>query len=739
METVKAGHQELGLEHIDWLAEALTPHTGTRRRLAKRTRQKIGALLEKSDDPRACFVAVNALYKALQLEPARWRRELIKDELPAVGLVPNEGVCVVFASNPNGGWLVEAADGRKRVDTWPEGSAFAAARIGEALDDAVTARRLFGDVFDSDRHWLVQTAFASTVGSILALATSLYSMQVYDRVISQGGIPTLVVLTIGVGISILLEFVIKIARSFIINDAVRDIDLNFANGVFERMLRVRLDQFPAHVGTLAAQVRGFEVIRGFKVAVTQYMVADAPFAALFLFVIFLLGGTSMALVPAVALVVAVAIGWSFKRAIRAHSAQETLVGNRRQGLLVEAIHGAETLRSTGGTWRMLGRWNDLSHRTVDETHQVKRLSDLSSFFSGAIQQISYVALVATGAWLATSGSKLTVGSIIACSIISGRVLTPINMLPGLMVQWGHAKVALENLEKLFALQCENHDVEVPLTPSRVSGNITISTVEFAYPGQPHPMELPALSVRAGERVAVVGAIGAGKSTLLKIVAGLCKPSRGSVLLDGIDLFQIAPERRCEIIGYLPQRSRLFSGTLRDNLLLGFSGVGDEKLLEVAEVTGLADLIRARPEGLDMPIPEGGEGLSGGQTQLVAITRLLLAEPNVWLLDEPTSSMDDASEARCIEAIKKNVSADQTLIVVTHKMRLLELVDRIVVLTPRGVALDGERDAVLRHLRGEGSAERHGSGEGQREVPQKNAQVAVARGELPREGGRGYAS
>ena len=724
-----------GAKDVAWLARALEAVSLAKAHVSLRERKQLARVLAEGGFPAGQCKVVAGLFGRLNIRPARWRACPVKDQLPAVAVIPDVGFGVVYGQSTDGLWLVDTPSGRRRMETFPEGAVFAAALAKPPLEEARTALGLFKQVFNSDRSWLFQMAFASLIGSALALATSLYSMQVYDRVISTGGVPTLVVLCVGVSISILIELVVKAARASIITDAVHDIDVQFGNGVFERMLRIRLDQFPANVGTLAAQVRGFETVRNFRTALTQYLVADAPFALFFVLVIFLIGGPALAAVPAAAFTVAFFVGFLFKEAIQKHAGRGVTVGNRRQGFLVEAIHGAETLKSTGGGWGMLGRWGELSRQTSEETQHVKRLSDLSTFFAASIQQVSYVALVTVGAWLAISGSQLTMGSIIACSIISGRVLTPINQLPGLMVQWGHAKVALKNLEKLFELECENEGASTPLAPETILGEIRINNAEFAYAGQPQPMAVSELQISAGERVAVVGAIGAGKSTLLKLMAGLCKPQRGNVFLDGLDIYQIDPDRRAETVGYLPQRNRLFAGTLRDNLRLGLPDLSDDQILAAAEITGLADLIRSRSEGLDLPVPEGGEGLSGGQAQLVALTRMLLAEPALWLLDEPTASMDDVSELRCLQALRAATAEGKTLVVVTHKMRLLELVDRIVVLTPQGVALDGARDEVLGKL--QKAASTSGSDAARESAaPSKNAaevkNAAVSRSDAEKE-------
>ena len=697
---------ESALPRVDllWLSRSLVSRASARGRLTGREVDSLERMLEKDGSPQMHMALVARVFSGLKLRPPRWRTEPSTIDLPALAFSPVTGFQLIYGKAADDAWLVEENAGLLRIGEWPEGTVFTSAHAQDEVPESETAIALFNSVFWKDRSWLYQAGLASLTASILALATSLYSMQVYDRVISTGGIPTLIVLSIGVFISTIIELFAKSARSVIIDRAVTGIDTKFALGVFDRMLKVRLDQMPPAVGTFAAQVRGFETVRGFKVASTLYMVTDAPFALFFLFVIFLLGGPLMAAVPAVALSIAVIVGFMFRRAVQEHSRQETLVGNRRQGLLVETIHGAETLKGLGSGWRMFGRWNELSRQTIGETMQVKKLNDQAGFLSAWIQQVSYVSLVAMGAYLATSGSDLTIGSIIACSIVSGRVLTPINMLPGLMSQWGHARVALSNLENLFALERDNHACESPLVPESLSGKFTLKDVEYSYSPTQLALAVKQLSIEPGERVAILGSTGAGKSTLLKLLAGVFKAERGQVLLDGLDIQQVAADRRAELVGYLPQHNKLFSGTLRENLLLGLPSVDDARILEMAERTGLSSLIGSRPEGLNLRIAEGGAGLSGGQAQLVAITRLLLASPSVWLMDEPTASLDDVTEEKSLAALREHVGKKQTLVVVTHKMKLLELVDRVIVLTPQGVALDGPRDGVLERLRRPANAE-----------------------------------
>lgn len=561
-----------------------------------------------------------------------------------------------------------------------------------------SAYALFRAALLSRKGIFVQAAAASLLANVLALAASLYSMQVYDRVIPTQGISTLIVLTVGVLIASALELIIKISRAHVLESGVKGMDLELSHAIFARLLGIRMDQFPASVGTLSAQLRSYEMIRRFASSATLYLVVDAPFALIFLAVIALLAGVQMAAIPLVFFVLALTLGLFYRRRIAHHAQSSNAGANLKLGLLVETVESAESIKAAGAGERQLTRWNFLSQQSVEDDLQIQRYSEQSTYLAAFLQQVSYIVLIAAGAWIAATSTSLTMGGLIACSILSGRVLGPIAALPGLIVQWAHARAALDSLEKVFALQCDNHAVARPLTPALIQGEWRIENLKFTYRGRPRPLTLPLTHIRPGEKVAILGPIGTGKTTLLKLMAGLFAPQEGQVLLDGLDIQQIERSHLSAHLGYLPQDVKLLAGTLRDNLSTGLDDLTEAALLEASRLTGVDQLIASHPQGLDMPIFEGGNGVSGGQKQLIALTRLLLSHPAAWLLDEPTAAMDEATEQRSLACLRQAIGPAQTLILVTHKPVLLNLVDRLIVLLPDGGVLDGPKAAVLDHLR-----------------------------------------
>lgn len=618
--------------------------------------------------------------------------------LPAITWLPDLGWTVLRSQTPTGDWLLD--QGGKLLQRSAIDASFPVARLILAQthegEQSNPVKEIFKKAFLAHKKIFIEGAIAGVLINLLALATSLYSMQVYDRVIPAQGYATLFVLTLGVGLSIFFELVLKIIRSYLMEHAVVNIDSQLSRDIFSRLLNIRLDQLPGTVGSLSSQIRGYETIRAFLSSTTFYVLVDAPFGVLFILLIALIGNPWVALVPLFFLALSIAMGIAMRKKIDFHAKQATAAANLKTGLLVEAIEGSETIKAGGGGWTTLSRWLDVVDEAVKHELVNRSISEKSGYFAAILQQASYIGLVATGAYFAAEGN-LTMGSLIACSILSGRALGPIAQIPGLMVQRAHAKAALEGLEKVFALETDNHGVERPLIPENIHGNYELERVRFSYPGAPQALAIAKLQIRSGEKIGVIGPIGSGKSTLLRLLSGMYQANEGRILLDELDIDQISRPLLANKIGYLQQEHRLFSGTLRQNLLIGTPDPGDEVIRNAAAKTGLLAAINHHPRGLDLLIAEGGKGLSGGQRQLVAMTRLLLSKPSIWLLDEPTASMDEQTERRCIHVLQEAMKSDNTMILVTHKPALLAMVNRLIVISGHQIILDGPRDNVIAKL------------------------------------------
>ncbi len=685
-----------------WMCRRLAMMDGRHHILTPQEVAQLGEQLKTEADKPAATSDLRPLlghyFKRLGLRRIQWHKRPSKHRLPMVGVGRQTGLIIVHGFNLElEVWVTETPKGRQELAELPEDLVFCSVALGWTEQVHRGALGVLLEVLTLHRQPFGFFLLATFTINVLAVLTSLYSMQVYDRVIPSRGVDTLIVLTVGVLIAACFDLMLKFLRSLIMERVVQEVDVDMSHRIFERLLKVRMDQFPSSVGTLASQLRSYESIRSFAYSASSYALVDTPFALLFLLMIWAIGGPFVAAVPLVFFIISLLLGLTIKRKSEEHVKLSQAAANRKLGLLVETVECAEAVKAQGWRHAFQNRWNTLTQQNVAEDRRVRHLTEATTFYAAALQQVSYVLMLATGAYLAATTNSLTAGGLIACSILSGRVLQPVTALPGMLTQWANAKVALTMIDSIFKLQMDHHGTEAPLALSQLKGQVQLEKVMFAYPGQLQGVQVPQWQINPGEKIAIIGSIGCGKSTLLKLTAGLYKPFDGRVLIDSLDIQQVSRSHLSEHIGYMQQSVQLFAGTLKDNLTAGLVGITDEQVLQACQSTGLAAFAASHPKGLELPISEGGGGVSGGQRQLIGLTRLLLARPSMWLLDEPTANMDDETERRAIQNLSQAVKPEQTLIIVTHKMALLGLVQRLVVMQQGRIVLDGPRDAVLEHI------------------------------------------
>lgn len=619
--------------------------------------------------------------------------------LPLLAYRSDLGWGVIDSQTPQKSWNFRQAN--QQVHT-PAEELILVLRIRLKEDHIKQRKASFSDLLKSDlgnyKGILAEAVIATFLINLLALAVSLFSMQVYDRVIPTRSQYTLIILASGVFLVILFEAFMKFSRSRIMDKVVVGLDQYLSREVFQRLLKVRIDQMPGSVGSMAAQLRGYEQVRSFFTASTLFGLVDLPMTIIFISLVAFIGSPLVAVVPVIAAVIAITMGLVARKRIDAIAAEGATASYYKTGLLVEAVEGVETIKAGAGSWKFLSRWLDVMDITIKNDLDMKHTNDNLTYFTQMLQQVSYVGIVIVGSFVVMQGD-MTMGGLIACSILGGRVLAPVMTIPSLLVQYAHAKAAKMNIESLFALEQDNQGIAYPLSPTYIKGAYQCDGMSFNYQGNDRPaISIPQLSIKPGERIAILGPIGSGKSTLLKVLAGLYAPTEGRVLLDGLDIHQISRDTLSERLGYLQQDHRLFQGTLRENLLIGMAAPNDDVIQDTLNRTGLINLVSSHSSGLDLPISEGGKGLSGGQKQLVAFTRLLLTKPDVFLLDEPTASMDNRQEQRCLQVLRQELTKGQTFIVSTHKTALLDLVDRLIIMDNQRIIIDGPKQAVLDELK-----------------------------------------
>lgn len=663
------------------------------------------ASLDQADAP---MLQLQKVASQMGLQAPLYMDQPDRAHLPLLGHTAQLGWVVLVDCDPSGQWILVNADGQHSLGhTALQGQValikFNAQADAHKLSQAMgekpamkTFAQQLQQTLRQHRLPMIEAGLASAFIGMIALATSLFSMQVYDRVIPSRSEYTLVVLSTGVLLSILIEYAMKLARSHLMDYVVTGVDHRLSREVFQQLLSLRVDQVPSSVGSLAGQLRGYEQVRSFYTANTLFTLIDLPMSLLFLVIIALIASPLVALVPLVFGGVALFLGLRIRTQVKDLARESAALSNMRTGLLVEAVEGIETIKAGSGGWKFLSRWINYNKMTIQGDLRMRGATENVGYLSVVLQQMSYAGLVVVGSLLVMQG-HMTMGALIACSILSGRILAPIMALPGLLVQHSHASAALEGLERLYTLESDNHGIQHPLVPTHIKGHYLLTDVQFAYGQNPPVIAVPRLEIKPGERIAIVGPIGAGKSTLLRMLSGMYSPQKGNISIDGLELGHISRQLLSQKIGFLQQDHRLFQGSLRENLLIGLPDPGDEVIFAAMNRTGMDRIVGSHPKGLERPIMEGGKGLSNGQKQLVAFTRLILCKPDILLLDEPTATMDDTQERQCMAVLAEEARAGKTLVIVTHKPSTLALVNRIIVVAGSSIVLDGPRDTVLQQL------------------------------------------
>ncbi len=536
---------------------------------------------------------------------------------------------------------------------------------------------------------------AALLINVFALAMPLFSMNVYDRVVPNRAMETLWTLALGLLLVIAVDIVLRLLRGHFIDLASGRIDLQLSSQIMERVLGVRMEARPAAVGAFSANLRSFETVRDFITSASVTAFIDLPFALLFILVMALI---SWPLVLPVLLAVALVTVYAYVLQHKMHDLSETTyrAGALRNATLIESLAALETIKTQGAEGVMQSKWEKSVAFLSRVSNQMRFLSAAATNGAMEVQQLVNVVVIIAGVYLIGEG-MLSMGGLIACTMLASRAMAPLGQMVGLLMQYHNAKTALASLEQVMAKPVERPADASFVHRPELRGDIEFRDVEFSYPGQPIAA-LKGLSFRiaAGEKVVVIGRIGSGKTTLQKLLLGLYQPTGGAVTVDGVDVRQLDPVDLRRNIGYVSQEATLFYGTLRDNIAIGAPYADDAAVVAAAEAGGLTDFVNRHPEGFDMLIGERGESLSGGQRQGVAIARAMLMDPPILLLDEPTSSMDFTSEQQFKQRLKA-VAGHKTMIIVTHRNSLLELATRVIVIDDGRVVADGPRDQVIQAL------------------------------------------
>ncbi|MCB9963609.1 MAG: type I secretion system permease/ATPase [Rhodospirillales bacterium] len=573
------------------------------------------------------------------------------------------------------------------------------ARIDERAGPAEidTTKDWFKGTLLAHKSLYMEVILAALLINLFALVSPLFVMNVYDRVLPHKAIDTLWVLAVGIFTVYLFDFVLKNLRAQFLDHAGRSADVKISAALFEQVMGMTMAARPASAGVMASHMKEFETLRDFFTSGTMAALVDLPFTIIFVLLIYIIGGP-MALVSLLAIPVVIGIGLLLQGPMQKVIRQSMNESALKNALLFETITGLETIKSQAAESHAQRRWEELTDKSSRTAIKSRKLAAYATNGAIFIQQLAGVIVVIVGVYLVSmDNSPYTMGSLIACVILTGRALAPLAQVAGLMTRLNQSREALKHLDAMMKKPVERPAGKHFISIAHVKGQIDFKDVIFKYPGQTRPaLNGVSFSIDPGEHIGVIGAVGSGKTTVERLLHNLFQPDSGTVQLDGTDVRQIDPGDLRRNIGVVQQSPQLFYGSIRENITMGHEMATENAVLRAAEMAGVMEFIRDSETGLDTPVGERGEALSGGQRQAVAVARALLYDPSVLILDEPTASMDPASENRLRQRLEQ-ITEGRTILLITHKGAMLTLVDKLILMDKGKMIAYGPKDEIIRRL------------------------------------------
>lgn len=567
----------------------------------------------------------------------------------------------------------------------------------EVVDPENETHHWFWSLMHESRGIYGMVLMGAVFINLFGLASPLFIMNVYDRVIPNAALETGWTLGIGVLTVFVFDFIMRNLRGYLIDLAGRRIDVIAAKRIYDQVLNIRLSERPRSAGVFANMLRDFDSVRDFFTSATITTLVDLPFTIFFLFIIYSLGGGVAFILVALLLLVTI-IGLGLQIPLKNVVRKATRSAEAKHGLLVETIHGLETIKAIGADGQFRAKYGTLVGENSAYGQSSRFISALGVNTATLIQQIAAVIIVLMGMYLVRDG-YLTMGGLIACVILSGRALAPVGSIANLLVRYHHASGALRTLDNLMSKPVDRPALQQYLSREDLKGAIAFDKVRFSYPGiKREILNEVSFKIEPGEKVGIIGRIGSGKSTIARLMMGLYEPDSGTILADGTDMRQIDPAELRRHYAYIAQDVVLFNGTVRDNIAAARPTANEDEILAAAKAAGVHEFMARHPMGYDAPVGESGEGLSGGQRQAIALARAMLTHPKVLICDEPTNAMDLQAEM----AFKKYVAEEikgRTFVLITHKHILLDMVDRLILVDQGRIIMDGKRDKVIAELQG----------------------------------------
>ena len=626
--------------------------------------------------------------------------------LPVVLLLEGREACVLLERTPEDARISQGGGIERRVPLAELRARYAGHAVlagerlrfeaGTATERIARTHHWFWGALVSSWRIYAEVTIAAILINVFTVVTPLFVMNVYDRVVPNAAFDTLWALAIGLAVLYVFDLLLKMLRGYFVAVAGKRADIAMSAALFARVMDLRLDQPRQPVGSLANNLREFESLREFFTSATLTTLIDLPFVLLFIAVVWMIGGWPMALVTVIGIPLVLALGLALQVPLRDRIRRVFAASEAKHAAIIETLGAIEQVKSLGAASHLQRKWEAMVEYVAAESLGTRLLSAAAIHFAAFVQLSVSLATIVVGVYL-IAGNRLTVGGLIACSIIASRAIAPFGQIAGLLTRYHQAMSALNALNRIMQAPVERPADKTFIHRPRLRGAIQFRDVSFRYPGQELlTLNRVSFNIREGDRVGIIGRVGSGKSTLARLIIGLYAPQEGTILVDGNDIRQIDPSDLRRNIGYLPQNLVLFAGSVRDNLVIGAPHLEDAALLRAARLSGLEEHVNRHPKGFDLPVGERGEALSGGQRQAVALARAFVLDPPILVLDEPTHAADHSSEER-LKGRLAEAFPDRTMIVITHRESLLSMVSSLIVIDGGRVVAQGPKEAVLKAL------------------------------------------
>ncbi len=677
--------------------------------------QLLSGLAGSSLTPRSCLAAARKAGLSGRIMARPDLAEISPLVLPCILLLKNERSCVLLSLKDGRASIImpELPDSTQTVSVEELQQSYSGyaifATVPKAPEKRINAPRLgkgkrwFWDVLQYYAPIYRHVAIASVVINLIAVASPLFVMNVYDRVVPNNATDTLWVLASGIFVIYIFNFILSALRTHFVDVAGRNADVVLSSLLVEKVLAMRLDAKPESTGAMVNNLREFEQLREFFSSSSLLACIDLPFLVIFLLLIAFIAGP-MVFVPLGAIPIMLGIGIYLQERSKKSAEAGYRQNMQKNALLVELVNGLETLKSCMAESRMQRLWESICGLSAESSSQSRKYTQLAVASSMLITQIVTVALIVWGVYRISEG-LMTMGALIGVNILVGRTMAPLLQMASLLTRLQNSRMALQGLDMIMQLPVENREEQSAMDFGSLAPSFEMDNVSFAYPGAERlALENVSLNIKPGEKVGIIGPMGSGKSSLARMLLGLYTPKDGAVKFGGVDLRQIPPADYRGRIGVLPQDIILFYGTIRENISLGDPSLNDHLILRAATLAGVTNFVANNPAGFGAQVGEQGKALSGGQRQAIALARALVRDPEMLILDEPTSNMDTDSELRLQKRLN-GITTDKTLILVTHRLSMLRMVDRLIVMDKGKIRYDGPRDEVLAKLRGNANAQK----------------------------------